>query len=1139
MKKLVLFLCVLSALTTVAQGGPSIAISGAAPLRLIDVKVYTTIVGGYAKTTYDLQFFNHTDRELEGEFLFPLGQGQTVTELAMELRGKLRKAVVVESTKARVAYETTVRGNIDPALLEKTAGNNYKARVYPIFPKEKKRIIISYEEVLPPSAAKLRYVLPFQFPNPIPKMRYELEIAGNSALHIVESPIGRLKQRQQKGSTKVVREISNAKLNTPLVLDIEYTDSTAQLYVQNDTFLWLPPAALAIPQKPAPKSLSIFWDVSYSMEQRNLAKELALLDRYFKRIKNLEVNLICAANELRYSRVFSVKKGDWTALRKALVARVYDGGTRIKIHPTHLMDTEELLVFTDGLVNVGSLQLPKTTGLYLINASVQADHEVMEAQALVKGGSYINLNRMTLEAAEKALWNAPVSLAVSGVDTATVFPPAGALVDIKQPVVGKLRKGRQPSFELRVAGKTLYTKEIESQSYVSASFVTKRWAYRKLQAMEQQRVKREQLAAFAKEQQLVSAYTSLIVLDRIEDYVRYEIVPPSELRSAYKRLLAERLKRATISELEDANQIQNELAKVKLWYEFPFSSEKAKTTSLQDNNVEEPTVVPQTAVLSTMTKVSEQEEQQTATETNHATPQQIGGFRIDDIQPENRIKVTGVISDESGPLPGASIVLKNTTYGTETDFDGNYSIEIPKGGVLVYSFVGMNTEEHRVTNSVPLNVVLAAANNLDEVVVVAYGVSLKNTVMNASLAGVVSGVQTAVKETTSGVITENSITESSPLLVLDLKVRSIQQLQKLSKDAIEEVLVLKPKEAMKIYGVKGRNGAIVVFTTTGVENKEQEISAFKEKLKKQIQLKGWNAQEVYLKELKAIADNDACYTAYLKVRSRYENIPMFFVDVAQLFKQRGAEQYALRILTNLLDMDLNNYELLKLVGYLSEAWGATQLAVDAYKKVLELRPEDPQSYRDLALAYQGIGAYQKSFDMLCDFYRGKHLKLDRGGRFEGIIEAAFLELNHLVATKRNKLQIPEDLREVFKPMPMDVRIVIDWNHNDTDLDLWVENPRREKLNYQNKTSEVGERMSYDFLEGFGPETYKVKNAPSGTYTIEVDYYDDIKNRISGPTFVKVTVYTKYGSPEETKEINVIRLSGKEETVQVGKVVLRQ
>lgn len=92
----------------------------------------TIITGDIATTTFDMHFYNPNNRVLEGNLIFPLGEGQSVTAFSLEINDRLWKAVIVEKERARVAFETTVRTKIDPALLEQTKGNNYKARIYPI-----------------------------------------------------------------------------------------------------------------------------------------------------------------------------------------------------------------------------------------------------------------------------------------------------------------------------------------------------------------------------------------------------------------------------------------------------------------------------------------------------------------------------------------------------------------------------------------------------------------------------------------------------------------------------------------------------------------------------------------------------------------------------------------------------------------------------------------------------------------------------------------------------------------------------------------------------------------------------------------------------------------------------------------------
>jgi len=104
--------------------------------------------------------------------------------------------------------------------------------------------------------------------------------------------------------------------------------------------------------------------------------------------------------------------------------------------------------------------------------------------------------------------------------------------------------------------------------------------------------------------------------------------------------------------------------------------------------------------------------------------------------------VTGIVSDSQGPLPGVNVIVKGTTVGTLTDFDGKYSITIPNNAKqLEYSFIGMETKILPILNNV-INVILDESSQaLEEVVVVGYGRNKKNKSLSKKLQGKVAGVQ--------------------------------------------------------------------------------------------------------------------------------------------------------------------------------------------------------------------------------------------------------------------------------------------------------------------------------------------------------------------------------------------------------------
>jgi len=124
---------------------------------------------------------------------------------------------------------------------------------------------------------------------------------------------------------------------------------------------------------------------------------------------------------------------------------------------------------------------------------------------------------------------------------------------------------------------------------------------------------------------------------------------------------------------------------------------------------------------------------------------------------------------------------------------------------------------------------------------------------------------------------------------------------------------------------------------------------------------------------------------------------------------------------------------------------------------------------------------------------------------------------------------------LFEPS-VDVRVVIDWNHNDTDIDLWVFEPNGEKCFFSNRRTKIGGLMSNDMTEGFGPEQYVLKKAKKGVYKIDVNYYSSSQQKISGPTFLKVTTFLHYGRKNELKKTRLIWLSNlKEKNIEIGEL----
>lgn len=212
-------------------------------------------------------------------------------------------------------------------------------------------------------------------------------------------------------------------------------------------------------------------------------------------------------------------------------------------------------------------------------------------------------------------------------------------------------------------------------------------------------------------------------------------------------------------------------------------------------------------------------------------------------------EITGTVVDDSGiPLPGANVIIKGTTIGTQTDFDGNFAIEANTGDILVFSYIGYQPIETLVGDQQDLEITLKPdAASLDEVVVVGYGSQKKSVTTGAissvkaeeleavpngrieqTLQGRVSGVTIAQNSgqpgssatvRVRGLTTFNTYGGNSPLWVVDGVIVDANGIGYLNQQDIESIEVLKDAASLAIYGARAASGVILVTTKKGKKGK--------------------------------------------------------------------------------------------------------------------------------------------------------------------------------------------------------------------------------------------------------------------------------------------------------------------------------
>ncbi len=997
-------------------------------IQLTELTVQTEIVGNISQTTYEMVFYNPNNRILEGELVFPLGEGQIVTGYALDIDGKMREAVVVEKQKARQAFEQVIRQKVDPALLEQSEGNNYKSRIYPLPAKGTRKIKIVFEQELLVKNNRYYFELPLKYKK-IQQFDLRIEVFKQESIPVVQNSSMQFERWQEN----YVLKHNEKDFTADETLQIEIpTDLKGERVLWYDQWFYLnKKIKTASRLKSKPNTISIFWDASLSQQQKDQAKEIDLLKAYLQQLNNVKVKVILFNYQAFDTKTFKIQNGSTQEITKFLSEVVYDGATSFyeKIVEPNL--SSENLIFTNGIFNFKKETFSFDQPFYVINSETTANHVENRKIAETSGGRYINLNRFSVEEALQQLVKEPYRFLgyKNNASLEETFPVKGTIVDEDFTFTGKAIRDISEITLLFGYGQEVTVECTVKLNRQGENDLVKRvWAKKKLAELTKDtEANKEKIIEHALSNQLITPYTSLIVLDRLEDYLRYEIVPPAELQKDYFEQIA-RQKEMQKQEEERVkairSAIQREYQEIKEWWVKDFSVEKKKVKSDSLGVLED------------------------------------DGF----IETERRLEMAE---------PSESPVLEEVV-------SYSYATQTVQADALEGAVAGVEMEKNAAGNS---SVVRLRGIN-----------SLHGT--------------------------------SQPLYIVNGKV--VSDIRSFSAEDIQSVNILKGNEAMAMYGSRAREGVMMITTKSSVSVPDSIVLAKEEDVK-------LKRSDDYIAELSKTSNLTEAYQKYIELRKSQEENPLFYIDVADYFYEKGEVKQAFKIISNVLELKLDDPELIRLVAYKLESYVLYREALIVYEKLLELRPEDIQTYRDVALAYENVGEYQKAFDQLVYIIEGQLIKNDTDRRFQGVEQIAFVEATQLLTNHQKAIETSQKI----KPLPVDIRIVLDWNHDNVDMDLWVKDPNGEVCKYNHSRTAIGGRISNDMTQGFGPEEFMLKKAIKGTYKIYTNYYGSSSQKLSGPVTVKVTIFKNYGKSNQTKEVKVIRQQEKGESKEIllGEITL--
>ncbi|MFW0739122.1 VIT domain-containing protein [Flavobacterium sp. T12S277] len=1022
----VLFFFFLFIGTKALAQSPELTVKGedAEKVRMNKLFVNVKVVGNIAYTTAEMHFFNSGTRQMEAELIFPLPENVSVSRYAIDINGKMREAVPVNKNKGKQVFEAIEHRRVDPGLLEKVEGNNFRTRIYPLLPNGERTVIIGYEEELSAfDKDNLAYQLMSRFPKKIDQFEIKVAVLGAATAPTVAENSGNeitFSKWEQSFQASIKKE--NYQPAEKIVLKIPLQQSIPNVLMQNvggqhyfygNTFVQGNRTV-----KKAPASIGLIWDNSLSCQNRDLKKELDLLNAYFQKIKNTKVTLYFLNYTFEKQQEYVVSNGNWEALKAVLEKTKYDGGTRFS--KLSFAGEDEYLFFTDGLSSLSENVLPKTKkSIYTITSSVSADFTFLNYSAMQTAGDFINLNQINVEKAlDKLLHTNLKFLGIKENLTVTdLFPIEGTSVSGNFSFSGiSLNPKNEITLLFGYNNEGVLARKITLDAAVQHTNdvnIEKLWAQKKIANLDFEYAKNaDEIELLGKKYGIITKNTSLIVLEDIRDYISYDIIPPAELRAEFDRIKKQEHDSTLAQQKSNWESIESYFDGLNSWWKKDVKTSLQAFAKYKKKNANQRIKGDPDAVL--------------------AVDEPVGAGRVVEIVQDNN--VDSAASPPAAPkVDQMKLVTPVVAGASERVIE---EIKDKKVGREVIS------EDVLIRESVAQGV----TNNLVQ-----------------TLAGKVEGVPISQTPNTTGAGLNNSVTDTLSL--------------------------------------NFSNGY------AGDLKKEDKI---------------WNPDRLYLKAL-AKAPKEKQYDLYLELRKAQERNPSFYFDVAHFFYNQGDVKKALLVLSNIADLGLENHQLYKTLTYTLRQWKDYDDAVFTAKQVAKWRVHEPQSLRDYALALEDAGKYQEAFDQLIKALEVNYYG-EMSGQYEGVEDIILMDVNRLTAEHKGIKTGKLDKKYLAK-MPVDIRIIMNWNLMDVDLDLHIIEPTNEECYYSHTSTQIGGRFSKDFTQGYGPEQYLIRNAVKGKYQIKTNYFGETKLTEDGPATIMVEIYTtKAGKTSRTLK-----------TIQLGKV----
>ena len=535
----------------------------------------------------------------------------------------------------------------------------------------------------------------------------------------------------------------------------------------------------------------------------------------------------------------------------------------------------------------------------------------------------------------------------------------------------------------------------------------------------------------------------------------------------------------------------------------------------------------------------------------------------------------GKVFSVSGPIQGATIMIKNSLVEAQSDFDGYFNIDAQVGDILIVNFLGMTEKQTVVEDLDDLyvllkteaqvldEVVLSSSNkNEDNLVDTGYGRKNKDAVgfSNSTITkkdfspgainlvdvirGQFAGVQIEGFGTPRITIRGGTGSMNTPAYAIyDVDGLIFEDFPNfINVQQIESITILKSYGATNRYGSVGRGGVFVIRMNNLYKGSSQSLDSALIKgndYEEELSMISLENSSKYIEKLEGAFSFENAKEIFLRQTTNLEfkSLPYYF-DCYDYFK-RWDENFAFSILTDAIISAKSNPKALKALAYKMESVNRNLDAELVYEHLFKIRPSHEQSYRDLALIYSN----NKKYVLAADIYKKILLNSIDEVEVLGLQKTIANEAYHLYVNNRDafdfknfpvdvlKRLLPNiDLNKKIKQNSFvklkdfgyDYRVVFDWSDSNIEFNVQFVSPSKKFFNWSHTKFENKDQLIDEIKFGYNTEEFIIDDSQKGEWLINIDSFS-LESDIN-PTFLKYTVYKNYGRANEIRKTSVINLN---------------